>query len=293
MLLGDGHGGLGRKHSYDTGSTDMADAADLNGDDKLDLVTGSADEDEIAVQLNRGNGSFQHRHAYAIGGAVSSFDIGDVNGDGDRDIVTVQGAEENYDEDDENDDEDGSGTVSVFLNNGDGSFKPGRDYDLAQDPDECFLGDLNRDGRADLVVTNDYDDTVTVILNHNGGFNEERDYAVDGTRGIEIHDMNGDGRPDLVAMGELLLRRLGKRRRLRPPQPWRRDLSSEAGLRNRRVARRTRDRRPGRRRPSRHRHGQHATPAMSLSSSTTARAASGRSAISRPQTAPRSSPCPT
>src|SRR5580765_3649615 len=57
VLLGDGRGGLGGKHSYDTGSSNMADASDLNGDDKLDLVTASDEESEIAVQLNRGNGS--------------------------------------------------------------------------------------------------------------------------------------------------------------------------------------------------------------------------------------------
>src|SRR5580765_3041087 len=196
VLLGDGHGGFGRKHSYDTGTIGMVDATDLNGDDKLDLVTASVDEDEIAVQLNRGNGSFQHRHAYAIAG-VSSFDIGDVNGDGDRDIVTVQSADDGSD-----DDENGSGTVSVLLNGGAGTFKPGRDYDLGQEPDACILGDLNRDGRPDLVVTNEYEDPITVILNHNGGYDGGRDYEVDATDGIEFHDMNGDSRPDLVAAGD-------------------------------------------------------------------------------------------
>jgi FG-GAP-like repeat len=205
VLLGDGQGGFGRKHSYDTGSGDVADPADLNGDDKLDLVTASFDEDEIAVQLNRGNGSFQHRHAYSIRQrGLSWFDIGDVNGDGDRDIVTIQGTDENTDENDDEDDtshdENGSGTVSVLINDGNGSFKPGRDYDLAQDPDECILGDLNHDGRPDLVVTNTYEDSITVILNHNGGYDAGRDYAVVVTNGIQMHDVNGDGRPDLVAV---------------------------------------------------------------------------------------------
>ena len=204
VLLGDGHGGLGRKHSYDTGSADTADAADLNGDDKLDL------RDRL-LRRGRNRGSAQPRERQLSAptrlrnspARSSWFDIGDVNGDGDRDIVTVQGTDENTDdEDDDNDDENGSGTVSILLNSGAGSFKPGRDHDLAQDPDECFLGDLNRDGRPDLVVTNASSDTITVILNHNGGYDEGRDYAVGASGGIEIHDLNGDGRPDLVATGD-------------------------------------------------------------------------------------------
>jgi hypothetical protein len=198
VLLGDGHGGLGRKHSYDTGSIDLADAGDLNGDGRLDLVTVGSDEDDeptFVVKLNRGDGTFRNGHAYRIGAAVSWFDIGDVNGDGDRDIVTVNESADN------SDDEDGpSGTVSVLINSGDGSFKPRRDYHLAHEAGECILGDLNRDGRPDLAVLNVYEDSVTVLLNRNGGFDEGRDYAAGGDSfGLEIHDLNGDGRPDLIA----------------------------------------------------------------------------------------------
>jgi hypothetical protein len=203
VLLGDGHGGLGRKHSFDTGFVDQAQLDDLNGDGRPDLVAFGYNEDDdpsIAVQLNRGNGSFQHRRPYRIGGDISWFDIGDVNGDGDRDIVTVNESAGTADDADE---EDGSnGTVSVLINNGGGTFKPRREYDLAHDPSECMLRDLNRDGRPDLVVMNGDEDTLTVLLNRAGGFDEGRDYATGDSIDFDIHDVNGDGRPDLVAANE-------------------------------------------------------------------------------------------
>jgi hypothetical protein len=203
VLLGDGHGGLERKRAVDTGSVDQAQLDDVNGDGRPDLVAVGSDQDDepsIAVQLNRGNGSFQHRRPYRVGGEIEWFDIGDMNGDGDRDIVTVNGID--FSNDDEGDEDGPNGTISVLTNSGGGTFKPRRDYELAHEPWGCMLGDLNRDGRPDLVIANADEDTFTVLLNHNGGFDEGRDYATGDSIDFDIHDVNGDGRPDLVAANE-------------------------------------------------------------------------------------------
>ena len=103
VLLGDGRGGLGGKHSYDTGSSNMADASDLNGDDKLDLRDrlrrGGRDRGPAQPRERQLSAQTCLRNSQ---GGLSWFDIGDVNGDGDRDIVTVQGADgENTDENDD------------------------------------------------------------------------------------------------------------------------------------------------------------------------------------------------
>jgi hypothetical protein len=203
VLLGDGHGDLGRKRAVDTGSVAQAQLDDLNGDGRPDLVTVDYNEDEepsIAVQLNRGNGSFQHGRPYRIGADITWFDIGDVNGDGDPDIVTVNEAD--YTNDDEDDESDPAGTFSVLINSGGGTFEPRRDYEFAHDPDACMLRDVNRDGRPDLVVLNVDEDSLTVLINRAGGFDEGRDYATGDSTDFDIHDVNGDSRPDLVAVNE-------------------------------------------------------------------------------------------
>src|SRR6516165_4581379 len=94
-----------------------------------------------------------------------SVAIGDLNGDGKPDLVT---ANYNYN----------SGTVSVLLGNGDGTFGPRTDYATGFDPHSVAIGDLSGDGKPDLVVANTNSNTVSVLLgNGNGSFGPRTDYA--------------------------------------------------------------------------------------------------------------------
>ncbi len=56
-----------------------------------------------------------------------------------------------------------SNTVSVLLGNGDGAFRPKVDYGTGLTPTSVAVGDFNRDGKLDLVVTNAGDNTVGVL----------------------------------------------------------------------------------------------------------------------------------
>src|SRR5439155_10910288 len=55
--------------------------------------------------------------------------------------------------------------VSVLLGNGDGTFGPKLDYGAGNSPVSVAIGDLNRDGRPDLVAANYGSNTVSVLLN--------------------------------------------------------------------------------------------------------------------------------
>src|SRR5207249_2433361 len=57
----------------------------------------------------------------------------------------------------------GSGTVSVLLGNGDGSFQAAVNYD-ARNPYSVAVGDFNGDGRADLAVANLNSSNVSILL---------------------------------------------------------------------------------------------------------------------------------
>jgi hypothetical protein len=123
--------------------------ADLNGDGRLDLVTANAGSNNISVLLGNGNGTFGAAQTYATGAGPVSLAVGDfdgrhyANGQPILDLVTANAG----------------GDLSVLLGNGDGSFGSANSITLptaaglAQTPRSVAVGDLNKDGKLDLVVT--------------------------------------------------------------------------------------------------------------------------------------------
>src|SRR5690606_19741325 len=83
---------------------------DLNGDGRLDIVAANEDSSTVSVVLQPASGTFDTNTPltrYATGSSPSSVTLGDVDGDGDLDMITAHF--------------DGH-TVSVFFNQGDGTF---------------------------------------------------------------------------------------------------------------------------------------------------------------------------
>jgi hypothetical protein len=127
-----------------------------------------------------------------VGNTPHSVAVGDVDGDGDLDLLT-----DNY----------GSATVSVRLNNGLGSFTaPATNPNPAvgSAPDLVVLGDVDGDGDLDFVTANDGSVNVSVRLNAgNGNFTPPAinpDPALTGpAKGIALGDVDGDGDLDFLA----------------------------------------------------------------------------------------------
>jgi hypothetical protein len=88
----------------------------------------------------------------------------------------------------------------VLLNRGDGSFQAKRDYRTGSGPSSVAIGDLNGDGKPDLVTANGDAHTVSVLLNRgDGSFRAKRDYrTLFNPTSVAIGDLNGDGKPDLA-----------------------------------------------------------------------------------------------
>lgn len=128
--------GFGLSASYAAGANAQAVATvDVNHDGALDLVT--AGTGGVAVLLGKVKngtpaGTFAAPQNYAVGSA-SSLAVGDINGDGNADIVT--------------------GSGGVLLGNGNGAFSAGPGYAGALN-DFVFLTDVNGDGKRDLVTAN-------------------------------------------------------------------------------------------------------------------------------------------
>lgn len=93
-----------------------------------------------------------------------------------------------------------SDTVSVFLGNGDGTFRPKVDYATSGSPDGILLADLTGDGTLDIVTSNFDGNNVSVLIgNGDGTFQTHQDFAAGaGGSSVVLGDFNGDGVPDLV-----------------------------------------------------------------------------------------------
>jgi VCBS repeat-containing protein len=192
VLLGNGNGTFQPQTSYPAGPGPIAVAiADFNRDGSADVVAanGSFSSNSVSVLLGTGDGTLRPQTMFATGVQPFSLAVGDLNGDGKLDIVTGDFGSNSS-----------PATLSVLLGNGDGTFQPRIGVATAHTPLAIAIGDLNGDGRPDLVTANGSADSVSVFLgNGDGTFQPETTHVASaGPSGIAIADFDGDGKPDLV-----------------------------------------------------------------------------------------------
>ncbi|HTM04444.1 MAG TPA: FG-GAP-like repeat-containing protein [Vicinamibacterales bacterium] len=90
-------------------------------------------------------------------------------------------------------------SVAIYLNTGDGSFRPGENIPVGGGPFDMVAADLNRDGFLDLVIANADLDAVTIIPGSSRGPQATRDLPLPGNpRGIAVADVTRDGIPDIL-----------------------------------------------------------------------------------------------
>src|SRR5262249_17025155 len=112
--------------------------ADLNHDGELDLVVTNATSNNVAVLLGNGDGTFKSAVTYGLGNnpRPMGVTIADFNKDGAPDFAVVN----------ELADGGSGGTVTIFINKGNGAFNAGVDFPTGISPLSVTSADLNNDG---------------------------------------------------------------------------------------------------------------------------------------------------
>jgi hypothetical protein len=163
-----------------------------------DLLVTDPDVNTVQVLLSNGDDTFKQAtdSPIAVGKEPSSIVLGDFNGDGNQDFAVTNFTDN---------------TLSLFLGNGDGTFKQatGSPFALpatATGPIAMTSADFNSDGNLDLAIVNRTTNNVVVLLgNGNATFSlaNGSPFAVGNMPvAIATGDLNSDSHPDLVVVNQ-------------------------------------------------------------------------------------------
>ena len=124
---------------------------------------------------------------YPTGDLPYSVETADLDGDGVLDIVSPNTI---------------SGTVTVLLGEGDGTFAPSRTFPGGDSPRTAVTGDFDGDGRVDVAVSNVFSRSVSVLKGDGrGGLGPPVRYAVgEQPRTLITSDLDRDGHADLAVV---------------------------------------------------------------------------------------------
>ena len=169
---------------------------DFDGDGKSDVLVARGSSNVVSILTNTsesGTVSFSTKLDFpATGNNHEGSAIGDLDGDGRLDFAVVNGV--------------GSSTVSVFRNTsapGNISFASNIDFPTGNAPYSVAIGDLNSDGKLDIVVANNGANTISVYKNLSTPGNISFAAKIDIPTGtnpysVVVGDLDGDGKADIA-----------------------------------------------------------------------------------------------
>ncbi len=190
-ILNNGDGTFGAPTSFSAvGQPKSIASGDIDGDNDLDLVIPARRlwplHPEFQVYLNNGNGTFVFDTAYISARSVSDIKAGDMDADGDIDMVVTR-----------------DDTLTVMLNNGSGRFTF-IDFVTIRYMTYLDLADIDGNNSLDVLVASNnsyFGGGVFQVFqnNGNGTLTQPVNYSAGGgVFGITIADIDGDSDIDAI-----------------------------------------------------------------------------------------------
>jgi gliding motility-associated-like protein len=177
--------------------TNKAAAADIDGDGKTDVVVVNFSGASVSIIRNISTGvgdiNFDAAVTLPMGTSQISAQLADIDGDGKADIISTNGASSGF---------------QVRRNTstpGSISFASSVTIATAANPESIAVGDVDGDGKLDVVLgfTNTSSNAIWVFHNGSSSGNILFDFELSIPAGnpqqsVTLGDLNGDGKPDLV-----------------------------------------------------------------------------------------------
>ncbi len=168
-------------------------AEDIDNDGDMDIFTAQGNPtNKLILHRNSGNNStFTASQIDASAPNISSIDLKDVDGDGDLDLLSATGGNEDR--------------ISWYRNSG-GSFPTFTEFTVSTGVDGAtyvFGGDYDGDGDMDVVSASQTDKTISLFKNDGSQSFTRIILAedIDGADFVESGDLDGDGLEEIYATG--------------------------------------------------------------------------------------------
>ncbi len=189
-----GNGGGTVSETLNFGFTNAADRIvplDLDDDGLLDLVATDG-VSRVWTKVNLGARQFGNQLFVDAGAGALYMAPGDLDGDGDADLVVVNRGEP---------------SLSFFENNGSGGLvRRIGGHTLPVTPNGLVLADFDQDGRSDVMLNLSANGTLGLVLGISDWRYSLTEEFVGGPdmSGIDVVDFNLDGVPDILALDRSL-----------------------------------------------------------------------------------------
>ncbi len=185
------------KVDFATGNRPSAlTTGDFDGDGYPDIAVVNSSDNNVSIFRNTGNGTaigFANKIDFATDNTPVSIQSGDFDGDGKLDLAIVNSS---------------SNSISILRNNGSSgtiSFETKQDYITQSNPGQIKIGDLDGDGKLDLVINEFGNNSFSIFRNTSNvgvitfaSSNTLSTGAGSNPSALALGDVNGDGKLDIA-----------------------------------------------------------------------------------------------